>query len=248
MILKPLINYIITIIIIITTLGKLRMSTLRSAVFDNNKDGLVDRIDIGLQVPLESYENITRISGMVYHDVTLKEKTKYTFDSVSYFNYDSGIPISAVTIDGDIMLRQSGALTQRGGYKVPYDSDSLLDLTDKTSSIDLSMQAVLQKVATRNISTTFVPSYVYGIPKMNPTMTDYDIPNFLNCTLSMRIPLQQVLVVPTSSQVLKVAWVQYAAFLLVIGWFLSRLTSFVFRNRLVHADCYLDVNIHEKIE
>ena len=89
-----------------------RMSVLKSAPFDDNMDGILDRLEIGLQMPLYNYENVTSISGMVSHSVRLKTRAKYSFDSVSYFNFESGTPLGAVAIDGDIMLRQTEALTK----------------------------------------------------------------------------------------------------------------------------------------
>lgn len=226
---------------------RVRMSVLKSSSVDTNDDGMMDRLELGLQMPLHSYENVTRVSGVVYHTVTLKDRAKYMFDSISYFNYESGSPLGAVTIDGDVLLRQTHALHTRSGFKKPYDHDVLIDLAEDLSSQDMSFGNLLQRVGGRNITTTFVPTYSYAAPAMHATGRDAEFPKMFNATVTMRVPLQPVLIQLPVSEVLKWGWVQFASFLVVVGFLLNRLTSFIFGHRLIYADCRVDV-VHEKFE
>lgn len=96
----------------------LRGAIVRSAELDDNNDGIVERIEVGLTVPLTTSESITKFSMLVYHDVELKDVARYRFDAISFASYDTSIPIGSIYIDGDVMLRQLLPLDVKGGYVV----------------------------------------------------------------------------------------------------------------------------------
>jgi hypothetical protein len=93
----------------------LRGAIVRSAELDDNNDGIVERIEIGLAVPLTITESITKFSMLVYHDVELKDVARFRFDTVSFASYDTSIPIGSIYMDGDVMLRQQSPLDVKGG-------------------------------------------------------------------------------------------------------------------------------------
>ena len=66
-------------------------------------------------------------------------------------------------------------------------------------------------------------------------------PSYVNISMVVRIPEQAVLYTPAVSEVLKYAWIQYIAFFIITTFLLHRLTSFVFRNQLLHAYTTVDV-------
>ena len=53
----------------------LRMAVVRSSEVDQNNDGLLDRLEIGVQLPLKSTESITGIQALFTHNCILKDKT-----------------------------------------------------------------------------------------------------------------------------------------------------------------------------
>jgi hypothetical protein len=65
--------------------------------------------------------------------------------------------------------------------------------------------------------------------------------NFVNVSIVLRVPEQAVLYTPAASEVLKSAWIQYISFFIIISFLLHRLTSFVFRNQLLHSYTTVDV-------
>ena len=71
------------------------------------------------------------------------------------------------------------------------------------------------------------------------------MPKFFNATINVRIPIQPLLYTPNASEVLKFAFVQFAAFFIVVYFLFNRLTSFVFRHRLIYGRAEADVE-HEK--
>ncbi len=93
----------------------LRLPYLRSAEFDDNRDGKTERLEISLELPLQDAEYIHGVTVAVYFDTKLHARAKYTFDAVGYVNYESGSPMSKLSIDGDLMLRQSQPFAVYGG-------------------------------------------------------------------------------------------------------------------------------------
>jgi hypothetical protein len=93
----------------------LRIPILRSAELDDNRDGITERIELGIQLPLFPAEKVTKFTALVYHDVELKDKARCLFDAVSYISYESGLSLGSVHIDGDIIIRQTWPLEVKGG-------------------------------------------------------------------------------------------------------------------------------------
>lgn len=130
-----------------------RYPLLQSNEVDTNLDGKVDRIEINVQMPIQSYENIHDINCLVFHDVQFNGKSKLLIDAVSHVSYSSVVAVSDVHIDGDLEFRQTWPLVAKGGYRVPYETDPLLptDLSPTfTSAREVSMKNILKRSAARN--------------------------------------------------------------------------------------------------
>lgn len=95
--------------------ANLRMPLFQSAEFDDNRDGLTDRLELSMQMPLATNESIYSFNSIVYFDVQFSSKAKYEFDAVSYTNFGSPSAIAKVNIDGDLLLRQTWPLIAKGG-------------------------------------------------------------------------------------------------------------------------------------
>ena len=93
----------------------LRIPILRSAELDDNRDGVMDRLEVGIQMPLGVNETVTRMDALFYHTATISNRVKYTFDGVSFVTYDSSNPMGSLQIDGDIIFRQTSTLIAKGG-------------------------------------------------------------------------------------------------------------------------------------
>lgn len=222
--------------------GHLRTPIVKSAELDDNHDGIVDRIEIGMKMPLKDTESITKFTAMVYHDVELKDRARYKFDAVSYVTTSNPVSMGSLYIDGDISLRQTWPLDYKGGYHLPYENDELIPIDLDISATDLSMVNILGASAARNLSTTFSPSYIYSVPAIGKT--DIDAPVF-NATLVIRAPKQPVRYTPGASEVLKFAWIQYMSFFIVIAFVLFRLNAFIFRHQLVYAYGVSDIVVEK---
>mmetsp|Transcript_792 Transcript_792/g.1070 ORF Transcript_792/g.1070 Transcript_792/m.1070 type:complete len:234 (+) Transcript_792:375-1076(+) len=212
---------------------------------DDNRDGKLDRLEFGLQMPLTADETIQRVTAILSFDVTISKKAKYNFDAVAYFNYDSGSALATIYADGDLVLRQTQPLSSKGGFKVPYKSESLFPSTTKAdlSISDISLQKIMQRSCSRNLSMVYRTNYVNAIPQSLPVVlvdslaskfnADRLIPKIFNVSLIIRIPQQPIRYVPSTSVILTNAWVIFMSFFVFIGFILYRLTSFIFRHQLL---------------
>ena len=93
----------------------LRTVVIRSVEVDDNRDGVMDRLEVGVQVPLGINETVTHMDLLLHHTVTLSNRVKYVFDGVTYVSCDSANPMGGVQLDGDIMIRQTATLQSKGG-------------------------------------------------------------------------------------------------------------------------------------
>ncbi len=100
--------------------SNIRIPIIRSAELDDNRDGIADRIEIGVQLPIYSDEQIIKMNAIVYHNIELKDKAKYRFDAVSYLSYSNPLPIQYLYIDGDINVKQTWSLDVKGGSVLYY--------------------------------------------------------------------------------------------------------------------------------
>jgi len=223
----------------------LRMPIVKSAELDDNRDGKVDRIEVNMQMPLKEHEEITGMSVAFIHDVTLSDKARYIFDALSYINYDSATSLASLSIDGDLMLRQTTSLYSKGGYRNPYSDDPLLTLKSDMSAYEASISYLANKASARNLTLNFQSNYV--IPtRLGHVYKDNTLPTF-NSTIIQRIPIQSIRYTPPVSETLKYAWIQYISFFAVISFLLFRLNSFVFRHQLFHTHAVADI-IVEKMD
>jgi hypothetical protein len=92
-----------------------RYPLLQSNEVDTNLDGKVDRIEINIQMPVQSYESVHDINCLIFHDVQFNGKSKLLIDAVSHVSYSSVVAVSEVLIDGDLQFRQTWPLAAKGG-------------------------------------------------------------------------------------------------------------------------------------
>lgn len=225
----------------------LRIPLFQSAELDDNRDGFTDRLELGIQMPLTPAECIYSLNSVVYFDVKFETIAKYEFDAVSYINFESTSCIAKVDIDGDLLLRQTWPLSAKGGYKVPYSSDPLINIQANTAAKDIYISTIMHRNNARNYSMTYRKNFEYVERRVGSVPTDNSTVPYFNASMIIRIPIQPMRYTPTVSAVLKNAWIQYISFFAVISFLLFRLNSFVFRHKLLHTHITADI-IYEKMD
>lgn len=116
----------------------LRIGVLTSAEKDDNRDGIVDTIEMNLLLPLahahtslnanidaqsnlaqSETEQLVAIDAVMVYDVSLSTRAKYTFQTASHISYaKANTPLSSVFIEGNLLLQQQMSLYSKGGYVV----------------------------------------------------------------------------------------------------------------------------------
>lgn len=217
----------------------LRVPMLSSATLDDNKDGKLDRLEVNVQMPVNSDEKIHGFTALVYFNAQFTEKVRYLFDAVAYVHYSGGA-MSAVVMDGDLRFRQTWPLQGTGGFKVPY-SDQLIDVSSGSSASDVSISSIMRRSVARNFSMVFSPTYQQATSWGGNGVTMF------NASITIRIPQQPVRYFAPPSVLLATAWVQYVAFFIVVAFAMFRVNSFVFRNQLLRTYPVADI-VYEKMD
>lgn len=95
--------------------NSLRPLVIQTSEVDDNRDGIPERLHLGIQMPLAVTEYVTSIDCLLFHRVNLVNKVKYQFDSVSHAHHTDTLGMSKLTIDGNLILQQNWPLRSKGG-------------------------------------------------------------------------------------------------------------------------------------
>lgn len=215
--------------------GNLRIPVFRTAELDDNNDGVLDRLNVGIAMPLSGKEVIKKISALFYYDVVLAEKAKYKFDAVSYVDETSPVGFGTLTVDGNVVVKSDLTLAAGGGYKMPYQYQKLIDVNNLKSSSHADIGNILSESIARDLSTNFEKNYAYSTAAQLPELSDPHVDSFFNSTIVLRVPKQPITYQPGPSEVLKVGWIQYLSFWVITYFFIKEITGFILRNRLLYA-------------
>eukprot|EP00600_Ochromonadales_sp_CCMP1393_P008389 CAMPEP_0174970734 /NCGR_PEP_ID=MMETSP0004_2-20121128/9571_1 /TAXON_ID=420556 /ORGANISM="Ochromonas sp., Strain CCMP1393" /LENGTH=280 /DNA_ID=CAMNT_0016220545 /DNA_START=32 /DNA_END=871 /DNA_ORIENTATION=+ len=186
--------------------GNLRVPLFQSAELDDNRDGYTDRIEIGVQMPLAPTESVNGFTALVYINTQLDAKPRYIFDAISYANYESVSSMRQLSMDGDLLLRQSWPLTVKGGFRSPYENDPLIELDTGVSAKDVSISSIMQRYNGRNLTMVYRSNYEQVTQRATSVATDHSSVPYFNATLTIRVPFQPIRFSPPVSDVLKNAW------------------------------------------
>lgn len=141
-----------------TLIANLRSPQVRTAEFDDNRDGKVDRLELSVLLPLNAGDRIHGFETILYHDVRLSQRAKVLFDAISYANYESGTGMESLEIDGELSLNQRWPFNVYGGYRRWYEDDKLFDISTTTSAQDIQMDRLLKRSNARNGESFFFNS------------------------------------------------------------------------------------------
>ena len=220
----------------------LRVPQIKSREVDENRDGKVDRIELSIVMPLLQHEKIYSVSLVNFLHFQLRDKLMIDMESLVYAQESSGIQGSSWYLDGTIHFEQRSPLQSINGMKYLYTGaedillDSLTDSLSLISSQDIDLSSLLLKYNSRNFTTNLVPATSVWTRGYNGNRVDQQLStNVFNTTMVLRIPVAPIKYTPDVGEVLKDAWIQYAAFLLVVAFLLDRLSSFVYTNKLLNS-------------
>eukprot|EP00741_Cyanophora_paradoxa_P005710 tig00000903_g5534.t1 len=200
-----------------------RATEIRAQEDDPNNDGRVDAIQIYMRVPLRPTEAVRQIKGLFFFDFQLGDYAKLRMESAAYLAGDTALAPAQLRVTGELKLEQRGPFSLR--QPPTLFNTPVMPVSNNTGAANLRLWDILANYTTRNTTTVLEPQYWTWVPRAAPG--DFEL------FLTVRVPPQTVRYQPEVWEVLKFAWIQYAAVLLFVWYLTSVARDFVFRNQLL---------------
>lgn len=159
--------------------------------------------------------------------------------SLAYVAHSAGTPGGALYADGDLRLRQIGAIPE-----ATYHQAYFTKLLNSSAGLDgaalttpgagaLSVQSVVAAYLDRNVTTALASDHPVWAPANG---------NAFSMDVRVRIPADQVVLYrPQAIQMLKFAWIQFLSAFAVLWWLASWAEYWLFRYRVLEARPVSDV-------
>ncbi|XP_037094300.1 transmembrane protein 231-like [Pollicipes pollicipes] len=190
---------------------------------DVNRDGKNDDLHFDLEFPLLDGEHVHGIKLLLGFDFKLYTMVRLHMDCLAYVASSSAIPSGKLTVLGDLKFHQREPLKHRGRNDL-YNQDIII--ADSLEPEDYDIGAILGRYAARNLTTHLDNQYFIWSPNGASSSA------FL-LRLHLKYPEQTIMYTPGVWQVLKMAWVQYLAILVVFAMIIAKVKEYVFTNQLV---------------
>lgn len=192
---------------------------------DYNYDGKPDIIDINVTFPVTENDKIYGVFYMFLFDYQLNQRSRFSMETALLSDLERLTAASMLTISGDLWLDQRAPFRSSG--RDPNHGGSLIN----ESSLDLS-QYNLSIIASRNSLRNFTTTLRREVIAWEPRRTINK--NFV-LHLSLRIVEQQLIYQTGLMELLKWAWIQYFALLVVVQFFVNKFRKFLFENGLLNT-------------
>lgn len=222
--------------------GTLRIPTLRSTEADlEPRDGLVDRLELNMVMPLIEGESVHSIKAFIFVQVKLSRWARISVPCLLYAEHASPLPGASLLLDAHVAWRQTRPLPpRRGGFRTPYgpllDPAVLLPWDDGNQTLQDFLPNLIASYRERNFTSSLVDTHALwssaGGAVGHVQGSGKGVGSF-NLTATLRVPMQPVTYTPGVSEVAFDAWVKYLAMGVVVAWLLDNLLSFVFHHHMV---------------
>lgn len=202
---------------------RLRIPLIKSWEEDVNLDGKFDNLHFNIQIPLSDSEAIYSVQLLLIFDYQLHKYVSLQMESMAYVHYSSPLAGAEFSTVGKLRLQQSTPLPHKGTHTV-YNV-SVIDGT--SSNVEAyNLYNVFSSYIQRNVTTEYVsyhPLWTSGRASGQPFV--------LKGTIFY--PEETVIYRPGFWQLIKMAWIQYLAILLMFLFVFGRVKRFVFENQVV---------------
>ena len=202
---------------------RLRVPLFRFHEEDSDRDGTADYIDLSMEFPMQAGDDVTHVTCLLMHQLKLSKHALVTIQAMSYLDYAAAGPGHAVHFSGEMRVRQRNAFPSYGKLST-YNTPVLNSSSPYASDYDLN--TIVTEYFKRNVSTFIdnnIPVWQYGQGMAQPF------------TLSARIyfPNQLLLYQPDFWQVVKFAWIQYLAIVIIFIFVVDLISRFLYSNFLL---------------
>lgn len=197
-----------------------RVPLVKSRENDDNYDGIKDDLELSIITPLQNTEHVHGVTVITTFDYRLHRHCKLVMEGAALVQHNSILPLAALHVIGDLTLQQRWPLPNTGRHYIYNTSVFPLDNHPENWRIN----NIVTKYWQRNITTRMENQYIVH----HGGATN-------NFEISMHIKYSEQLVtyIPGFWFVIKWAWIQYLAVLVIIIYFISLIKQWVFENQIV---------------
>jgi transmembrane protein 231 len=225
-----------------------RPASLRTYSEDTNLDRAPEAIRLEFELPLKTNEAVYGLSALLMFQIDLNARAKVKLESAAHIDYNSAVAGGSLFVDGDLLLVQENALPVTGGYSEPYKNSPLLgNTTYSPESIEeILMPVLIDRYRSRNLTMKYGNTMTHWTPAsgvVNSGSSSSSLPPF-KASFTVRIPQQAVTYVPTVSEMLKFAWMQYLAVAFIVYVLAVYSADFVFSYQVVETSSRLDTQYY----
>lgn len=222
--------------------SNLVVPSIKSRAEDTNGDGYSDAFTFTVSFSTASAEQqqaVRRVRLVAFFDYKLHGDAKLSMDALAIVDASSAMPASALTVSGDLVFRQRQALHVGSGYAKPYTASPIWDESKGYAAIDFA--DLVAQYSQRNFTTEVHAPYPMWKSNLAYGSTTYGVQDTtFTATVTLKVPPTVVLATPSTSEMLKFAWMQYLAMLVVV-WVLVRYARiFIFGQKLVASSTVTD--------
>ncbi|KAK4318469.1 hypothetical protein Pmani_010527 [Petrolisthes manimaculis] len=199
----------------------LRPPLVKSHEADGNHDGVKERLEFTLELPLKSTELVYGATLLLTFDYRLHHMCEIILEGLGHVRYSGGIPVSGVSVWGDLTLHQRHPLPHTPSFTL-YNTPILP--TASSSPTDWRLDTIFSQYFQRNYTTRLDNTY---------TSVRTGESDIFTLTIHVTYPEQRVTSLPGFWLTIKWAWVQYLSVLLVLIYVTSFVKDWAYRSQLV---------------
>jgi len=204
---------------------KLRLPIVKSNEVDHNEDGKKDLLNMEIQVPLGNTESVNIIQLLLFLDYKLHKFASLQMECMAYVSHYSPVGGAEYLVEGQLKLLQKYPLPHKGHY-TKYNTPIIDSTSLNTDTYELSnIFAAYQR---RNVSTDFVgryPVWKSGRAAGSP----------FTVKVKVHYPEETINYRPGFWQLIKMAWIQYVAILLVFTFLMRKIKNFIYQGQVVNT-------------
>lgn len=225
-----------------------RMCQVISKEQDLNQDGLNDELNLNLNLPLMENESLISFQMLIFMDIQFKDRSKFHIrDALACIDCSGGSCGKSFTTFGDLMFRQDSILditkleyaqqsqvAQHVYGKQTTDTDARrlthsyeMYRDENGSSLSLPIPQILHKYLQRNYNTYYKQLYAHYEPTSSSQHDD-----FFTIKIHMKYPSQEIYYIPTFTEVIQDAWIQYLSIFIIVWFLAKRILTFLLDHQM----------------
>jgi len=205
-----------------------RQPTAKAWDVDSNLDTKADSIHINLVFPLfPSDASVVSVSCFVLFHASFMDVVPMEIESGLFVQHSGGVVGNQFTYAGDLRLRQRNALSKysSNGVRTVYSYPIINDTSIKSVQ-DADLTTLMLQTEARNET---LVSFGTGVWSQSSS------PSTFNLSLHFTVPQMEVTYVPSASEAIKFAFIQWIAMFFILYFFGSFIRNFVYEENVVQT-------------